>query len=51
MAKDNVAARLGGWSARHRAAAILGWLVMVVALTMLGANVSSALTGVANLLP
>ncbi len=37
MAKDNVAARLGGWSARHRAAAILGWLVMVVALTMLGA--------------
>src|SRR5262245_35657975 len=35
----NLAARLGGWSARHRAVAILGWLVMVVALTFVGAAV------------
>ena len=29
--KGNVAARLGGWSARHRTTAIAGWLLLVVA--------------------
>ncbi len=36
MWTDNLAARLGGWSARHRWQAILGWLLLVAALTMLG---------------
>jgi RND superfamily putative drug exporter len=36
---SNLAARLGGWSARHRALAIVAWLVMVVGLTFLGASV------------
>ncbi|XRQ06809.1 MMPL family transporter [Actinomadura welshii] len=34
--KRNLAAALGGWSARHRLAAILGWLVFVVLATVLG---------------
>ncbi|TDC81196.1 MMPL family transporter, partial [Actinomadura sp. 7K507] len=34
--KRNLAATLGGWSARHRLAAILGWLVFVVLATLLG---------------
>ena len=32
----NLAATLGGWSARHRVVAIVGWLVLVVVLTMIG---------------
>ncbi|MEV0405871.1 MMPL family transporter [Actinoallomurus sp. NPDC050550] len=34
--KDNVAARLGGWSARHRKTAIFGWLLFVVAAVLIG---------------
>lgn len=34
--KRNIAATLGGWSARHRTAAILGWLLFVVLATVLG---------------
>ena len=32
----NLAATLGGWSARHKAVAIVGWLALVVVLTMIG---------------
>ncbi|MER5511346.1 MMPL family transporter [Streptomyces sp. NPDC002766] len=32
----NLAARLGGWSARHRAVAVVGWLVVVLAATLIG---------------
>ncbi|MER5451686.1 MMPL family transporter [Streptomyces sp. NPDC002764] len=32
----NLAARLGGWSARHRAVAVVGWLVVVLATTLIG---------------
>ncbi|MFD8308630.1 MMPL family transporter [Streptomyces sp. NPDC059690] len=32
----NLAARLGGWSARHRAVALVGWLVVVLAATLIG---------------
>ena len=32
----NIASRLGGWSARHRAIAISGWLLFVVAATLIG---------------
>ena len=35
----NIAATLGGWSTRHRKTAILGWLVLVVAATVLGSAV------------
>ncbi|MEU5995483.1 MMPL family transporter [Spirillospora sp. NPDC047418] len=34
--KRNLAATLGGWSARHRMTAILGWLLFVVAASVLG---------------
>ncbi|TDD84083.1 MMPL family transporter [Actinomadura rubrisoli] len=34
--KRNLAAVLGGWSARHRLTAILGWLVFVVLASVLG---------------
>ncbi|TMQ92656.1 hypothetical protein ETD83_26820 [Actinomadura soli] len=34
--KRNFAATLGGWSARHRLTAILGWLLFVVLATVLG---------------
>ncbi|MFB9830695.1 MMPL family transporter [Actinoallomurus acaciae] len=37
--KPNVAARLGGWSARHRKTAILGWLMFVVAAVLIGGMV------------
>ncbi|GAA4468450.1 MMPL family transporter [Phytohabitans houttuyneae] len=37
--RRNLAARLGGWSVRHRKTAILGWLLLVVALTVLGTAV------------
>ena len=32
----NIAARAGRWSARHRKAAVLGWLAFVVAALVLG---------------
>ena len=32
----NLAAALGGWSARHRIAAIVGWLLLVVAAVLIG---------------
>jgi RND superfamily putative drug exporter len=34
--KPNLAARLGGWSARHRKTAIYGWLLFVVAAVLIG---------------
>ncbi len=34
--KGNLAARLGGWSARHRKTAIAGWLLLVVAAVLIG---------------
>ena len=37
----NVAARAGGWSARHRARAIIGWLVFVVLAVMVGGSVGT----------
>ena len=37
--KPNLAARLGGWSARHRKTAILGWLLFVVAAVLIGGMV------------
>ncbi len=36
----DIAARLGGWSARHRAVAIAGWLLFVVAAMLIGAGSS-----------
>jgi RND superfamily putative drug exporter len=35
--RRNIAATIGGWSVRHRALAILGWLLLVVAAAVLGA--------------
>src|SRR3569833_2157237 len=37
--KPNLAARLGGWSARHRKTAIFGWLLFVVAAMLIGGMV------------
>lgn len=37
--RENLAARLGGWSVRHRVIAILGWLLLVVATVMVGSAV------------
>jgi RND superfamily putative drug exporter len=37
--KPNLAARLGGWSARHRKTAIFGWLLFVVAAVLIGGMV------------
>ena len=34
--KENLAARLGGWSARHRKTAIIGWLLFVVVASVVG---------------
>jgi putative drug exporter of the RND superfamily len=34
--RRNLAAALGGWSARHRKAAVLGWLLFVVLATVVG---------------
>ncbi|TYK50856.1 MMPL family transporter [Actinomadura decatromicini] len=34
--KRNLAAALGGWSARHRKTAVLGWLLLVVLASLLG---------------
>jgi RND superfamily putative drug exporter len=33
---SSFAARLGGWSVRHRKTAIIGWLLFLVAVTMIG---------------
>ena len=38
--KQNLAGRLGGWSARHRAVAIAGWLLFVVVAMLIGARFS-----------
>lgn len=37
--RRNIAATIGGWSVRHRGVAILGWVLLVVAATMVGAAV------------
>jgi uncharacterized membrane protein YdfJ with MMPL/SSD domain len=37
----NLAARAGAWSARHRAKAIIGWLVFVVLAVMVGGSVGT----------
>jgi uncharacterized membrane protein YdfJ with MMPL/SSD domain len=37
----NVAARAGRWSARHRAKAIVGWLVFVVLAVMVGGSIGT----------
>jgi uncharacterized membrane protein YdfJ with MMPL/SSD domain len=37
----NLAARAGRWSARHRATAIIGWLVFVVLAVMVGGSVGT----------
>jgi len=34
--QPNLAASLGGWSARHRLAAISGWLVLVIVTMLIG---------------
>jgi RND superfamily putative drug exporter len=36
VGKRNVAATLGDWSARHRKTAVLGWLILVVLVTVIG---------------
>jgi putative drug exporter of the RND superfamily len=36
--KHNIAATLGGWSARHRKSAILGWLIFVIVVAVLGSG-------------
>ena len=37
--QSNLAARLGGWSARHRIMAIIGWVVLVVVSMLIGSAV------------
>ena len=37
----NFAARAGRWSAAHRKSAILGWIVLVVATTMIGSSIGT----------
>jgi uncharacterized membrane protein YdfJ with MMPL/SSD domain len=37
--RPNLAARLGGWSARHRKTAVFGWLLFVVAAVLIGGMV------------
>ena len=39
MHKGNVAARIGGWSARHRRKAVLGWIAFVVLAVVVGGKV------------
>ena len=34
--QSNLAATLGGWSARHRITAIAGWVVLVVVAMLIG---------------
>jgi|SRR6516225_6174542 len=37
--RSNIAASLGGWSARHRVSAIVGWLLLVVVTMLIGSAV------------
>ncbi|NEA59580.1 MMPL family transporter [Streptomyces sp. SID13666] len=39
--KDNLAARLGAWSAGHRKTAIIGWLLFVVVASVIGGMVGT----------
>src|ERR687886_243730 len=39
--KNNIAARMGRWSAQHRKTAILGWIVFVVLAFMAGGKVGT----------
>src|SRR4051795_3216747 len=39
MQPRNLAARAGRWSAQHRKTAILGWILFVVAATVLGGKI------------
>ena len=39
--RDNIAARAGRWSARHRKTAILGWITFVVLAFMIGGKVGT----------
>jgi uncharacterized membrane protein YdfJ with MMPL/SSD domain len=39
--KQNIAARAGAWSARHRKKAILGWLAFVIAAVMIGGSLGT----------
>jgi uncharacterized membrane protein YdfJ with MMPL/SSD domain len=43
---SSIAARLGGWSVRHRKTAIIGWLVFVIV-----ASVAGAMAGQVNMKP
>ena len=37
-----IVARIGRWSARHRAKAIVGWLVFVLVAAMIGGSAEAA---------
>jgi uncharacterized membrane protein YdfJ with MMPL/SSD domain len=39
MQPSNLAARIGGWSARHRRTAILGWILFVVLAVVVGGKI------------
>jgi uncharacterized membrane protein YdfJ with MMPL/SSD domain len=41
----NIAGRVGSWSARHRKTAIVGWLLLVVAATLIGSSGTKQITG------
>lgn len=41
-APDNLAARIGRWSARHRRKAVLGWLAFVIAAVAIGGAVGTS---------
>src|SRR5919201_6792242 len=43
--KRNIAARAGRWSAQHRKAAILGWLVFVIAAFAIGGAIGTKQLG------
>src|SRR3954468_11507903 len=38
---NNIAARAGRWSARHRKTAIIGWLTFVIAAFMIGGSLGT----------
>jgi len=44
LPRPGLAASVGGWSARHRKAAVFGWLLFVVLVTVLGSMVGSVQT-------
>ena len=48
MTSSNVAARAGRWSARHRRAAILGWLAFVIVSVAIGGTVGTNTIGPAE---